>query len=396
MVNMKIVLKQRIENSFLLYLLLALACLNFLGRGSIFCLLFALFALIIIPLKLKPDGNFLLSVLLTFSIAAASLIYSGFEDVVKALNYVLLYSIGYSGYIKAVDKEKFIRRIFFAIFFGFALLLILTYSYNLTIEFEEGQERTLYNAWTGDPIAVTLTGLLSSVIAGYSFYAIFIQKKLWLKAVGITAVVYVFLLNSQTATRTPFLLLAIVYAFSFLIRWLDLKALKKIPHLFVFFAILALLVVAYQSDWFGMKTAVLSSPVFERVEAEGFETPRGEIAKYYFENMLKYPWGGNEIYKSYGRMAHNFIQEAHDKYGIFATVALLGLTFNILKNFAKILFLKGKRKIDYLFVSMLLAIMIQICLEPVFDGYPVIVMCLLMIHGMASAYLSDRKKVKEN
>jgi hypothetical protein len=392
---MKIVLKQRIENSFLLYLLLALACLNFLGRGSIWGLMFALFAVLIIPPKLQPDSNFLFSVLLTFTIASSSLLYFGVEEVIKALNYVLFYVVGYCGFIKAINKEKFVKRIFFAVFFGFSLLLILTYSYNLTIELEEGY-RILYNVWTGDPIVVTLTGLLSSVIAGYSFYAIFIQKKLWLKAVVITAVVYVFLLNSQTATRTPFLLLAIVYAFSFLIRWLDLHAMKKIPHLLLFAAVIALLVIAYQSDWFGMKTAVLSSPIFERVEAEGFETPRGEIAKYYFENMMKYPWGGNEIYKSYGRLAHNFIQEAHDKYGIFATVALLGLTFNILKNFAKFLFLKGKRKIDYLFISMLLAIMIQICLEPVFDGYPVIVMCLLMIHGMASAYLSDRKKVKEN
>ena len=154
-----------------------------------------------------------------------------------------------------------------------------------------------------------------------------------------------------------------------------------------------LIIMIYQNDIWGIKSYVMSTPIFERFSQEGLETPRIEIATHYFNNMFDSFWGGNKISQSYGRMAHNFIQEGYDKYGVLSLIAMLGLTFNIVANIVKLICMRKKQSIEYLFISMYVAIMIQINLEPVFDGYPVVVMSLIMIHGLISAYLSNRDEV---
>lgn len=385
---MKIILNQKIEDSFFFYFLLLLPCLNFLGRGSIFCLIFACFTLIRIPLAIKLDGNFFCSLLLTFSMAIASLVFYDLSEAIKAFNYILMYLIGYCVFFVAKDKEKLIKRIFFTIFFGFLIHVVLLYVYNLNLETE--YQRTLYSIWTGQLVAVTLVALLSSVTIGYAFYAIVLHKKKAMKLAGITSIIFMMLINNQTATRTPFILFFIIFIFMFFIYIQGMENRKKVRRIVWGTIIIIAIVVIYQNDLWGIKTYILSSPIVERFAEEGMDTSRMEIASYHFKHMFDSLFGGQKISKVYGHLAHNFIQEAHDKYGIFATIALIGLAINILANIFKLLFLKRKLATDFLFISMYISIMIQICLEPVFDGYPVIIMILLLIHGLASARLASR------
>ena len=57
--------------------------------------------------------------------------------------------------------------------------------------------------------------------------------------------------------------------------------------------------------------------------------------------MFNSMWGGNKIYAAYGKMAHNFIQEGHDAYGILATVALIGLMIGFVRNVVKSIFVSS-------------------------------------------------------
>ena len=390
---MKISIKKNIESSMLFYILLALACMNFLGRGSLICLVFAMFALLKTKSVMKIDGGFLLALLLSMSVATAALVFYDLTEVVKAWNYVLLYYVGYNGFVAAEDKTEFVKRTVFAIFAGFGLNVVVTYLYNRNIS--TGGRRIIYNFWTNELMSVTLVGLLSSVIIGYSFYAIFVHKKLWMKLTGIASVWVMFLFNIQTATRTPIILFIIVYSFMLLVWFISGGWRKRFKWLVLAAVIIVLLATVYAYDVAGIKTYIVDSPLFERFASEGIETARNEIAVYYFEHMFDSIWGGGKVGASYESMAHNFIQEGHDKYGIFATVAMIGLLAGFVKNLCKLLF-NPKSDIDFLFVSMYLALIIQICLEPVFDGYPVVVMILLMIHGMVSAYMTGRDNLMES
>ena len=385
---MKIIFKKNREASLLFCLLITLSCMNFLGRGSIVYFVFALFALLKIHPFIKIDGNFIFAALLTMSIAISSIIFYNVNEFVKSLNYVLLYLIGYNGFISSENKLMFAKRSIFAIFAGFSLNIILTYWFNHEYNFEG--RRLLYSIWTKEFMAVTLVGLLSSIIIGYSFYAIFLCKKYLIKLTGIVSIFVMFLINIQTATRTPIILFAIVYAFLFFLRFFSTNWRKKIKWLALSSIVVLVAIALYLNNAFGIRAYIISSPIFTRFSSEGIETSRTEIAVYHFNNMLDSLWGGNKISETYGKMAHNFIQEGHDKYGIFATIALLGLTYYFFRNIIRLLFVKEKQQIDYLFISMYVAIIIQICLEPVFDGYPVVVMSLLMIHGIVTAYLPIR------
>ena len=377
--------KNKIEDSRLFYVLIVLPCFNFLGKGSLFYLIFALFAITKISTNIRLDSKFLFSLMLTLSIAFASVVFYDFNEVIKAFNYFLLYLIGYNGFVAAFDKIKFVKRTMAAIFTGFMANIIVTYFYNLNRVIDD-YRRILYSFWTGELIAVTLIGLLSSVVIGYSFYIIFVQKKLIVKLIGIVAIVFMILINVQTATRTPFLLLAFIYLLMFLLRFFNMTQRKKAKGLILFVLVMALVVVLYQNDTWGIKTYVLSTPIYKRFMEVGIETSRFEIFEFYFQNMSKSFWGGSKVYELYGQSAHNFIQEGYDKYGILALVSLLGLSINIISTIIKMIFYKKKTDVDFLFIAMYSSIMIQICLEPTFDGYPVAIMSLLMIHGMASAY----------
>lgn len=382
---MRTLFKNKIEDSWLFYVLIVLPCFNFLGKGSLFYLIFALFACFKMVANIRLDSNFFFSLLLTLSVALASVAFYDFNEVIKAFNYVLLYLVGYNGFFAAYDKIKFIKRTIAAIFTGFAANIVVTYFYNLN-RVNTDYYRILYNFWTGELIAVTIIGLLSSVVIGYSFYAIFVQKKLATKIIGIISVVFMILINVQTATRTPFLLLVITYLFMFLLRFLNGTQRKKARGLVLFALIMTFMVLLYQNDTWGIKTYVLSTPIYERFMDEGMETSRIEIFKFYFDNMSKSFLGGDKVHALYGQSAHNFIQEGFDKYGILALVSLLGLSINIIASTVKMICIKRKTDIEFLLIAMYISIMIQICLEPTFDGYPVAIMSLLMVHGMASAY----------
>jgi hypothetical protein len=148
----------------------------------------------------------------------------------------------------------------------------------------------------------------------------------------------------------------------------------------------------YYYDVFQMRTYIDASPLTQRFKEEGMETPRTEIIRYYFEHMFDNVWGGGKISNSYEYMAHNYLQEGFDKYGIITMIALLVLTGCFFRNVIRLISIRKKIDIDFLLISMYIAIIPSICLEPVFDGYPVIFMCLLIIHGMSSAYLREKAR----
>lgn len=375
-----------IEDSIVFYVLISLFCVNFLGRGSIVCLLFGIFAILKIN-GFRLDVGTVLCLVLSISSMIASMIYKDLFEAIKCLNFFLMYVVGYNGFYRSIDKKKFITRTVFAIFLGFAAYILLTYLSNLkTVPEYEGQ-RLIINFWTNERIAVTLVGLISSVVIGYSGYILLCKKRYIAKVFVLLALAIVVLLNAKTATRTPILLIPIVLGLMFIVYLFNQNAIKALKITVVLVICLLVVLVLIDNNIFGIKTYIESTPIFNRFQTEGNKTSRVHIFQENLSYFWDYMWGGGNIEKEVGKAAHNFLQQGHDLYGIFATIPLILITICVLKSIFKLLVKRKKCEMDYLFLSMYISMLIQACLEPIFTGYPCFFFSFLLIHGMATGYI---------
>ncbi len=382
--------KQYIENMPIIYLMIVLFCMNLLGRGSIVCLACGLLSLLLINKHLRFDRTALLLLIFTVLSALASFMFESAMEAVKCLNFVIMYLVGSNALRIARDKDTFIRRAIFSMFLGYFLLVALTYFSNLDDVSVSGQ-RLIRNFWTGEYVSVTIVGLLSSVVIGYFFYAV-ISGRAWLRIVGVASIAVVFLVNSMTATRTPIILFAILALVMSAVYIFTSRRSSARPFLFILL-ILAVLGVLYATDTFGIRTVVESTPIYKRFEAEGTQTDRFAVAREYLSIMLDHPFGGSAAYARIGVLAHNFLQQGYDLYGLPAGVILLLLLVLFARNVLTLIRRVDKRPVDYLLISMYIAMIIQAFLEPIFTGYPCFFFSLLFMHGMTNEYLRHADEV---
>lgn len=385
--------KKHIENSPIFYLFLILISMNFLGHGSIFCVVFFLWYLLFYKFSTKFDATFYFVLLLSISIMLWSLINFELEEMIKGVNYIALYFVGMNAYKNANQKVVFLKRSLFSIFLGFSLFNIITYFYNMGFGFSL-EQRTLLSFWTKEPVAVTLIGLTSSIVVGYSFYGAFIQEKVVIKLITLITLVITVLLNFITATRTPLILLLIVWCVMFIIYFITTKGVNKVKFLTMVVVLFALLGLVFITDMFGVKTYILSLPIWDRFEEAGFTTSRWEISKKHFQLMFDYIFGGSKISEITGSEAHNFIQQTHNLYGIFALLFVILVAISIIIAEIKLIIKKKKNNIEYILMMMYACIFIQIMLEPVLTGYPILLWLMLFVHGATNRYLREGRLLK--
>lgn len=385
-------IKHRSENPTIYYVLIVLACMNFLGKGSVVYLGLGLFELFRRKCSILIDLNAVAVAIFTLFVVAVSVVYYSLSDCVKSVNAVLLYLLGYDSFCRAADKDKCIEQTALSMCVGFGMQLVLMFAYNLNRE--QASVRSLYSVWTKETIAVTLLGLLVATVTGYSFYAFFCGDKLWKKTLVLIMLAVGLKISFDTATRTPIVLFAAVYTAMSVLYMINIHGIKMLRYVGVLLFFGAAVFLLYITDTFGIKSAIWGTPIFQRLFMEGLATGRVDITKRHFAYMLQYPWGGAKIQKATGDIAHNFLQECHDLYGIFATLALLVITTQLILNLVRLIRIRKKTGVDFLLISLYLAIMLQMCMEPVFSGYPILFWSLLNIHGMATAYLKGKRMIR--
>lgn len=375
------------ENNVINYILLTLTCLNFMGRGSLIFLIFCLYNFFLVDKYL--ERRWIILIFMSISMLISIVAYS--EEVrnesIKVLNYALPFIIGYGGYEKATDKIVYIKRTLFFLFLGYSLQIALIYLYNLSLG---TTGRVLISIWTHERATVTLIGLLSSFVIGYSLAVlIFVDSKIH-KLISLAGLVFVILINMQTATRTPFMMILLVSSFLLLVLLFSSGQNKKSKYFLLFLVIVLLLYLAFNFNWFGLRDMVLSSPIFDRFETSGIETSRIEIMKVYFNNMLKYPLGGSNVYQSYGRLPHNIWQQCYDDYGFIAAFLMICITVSFISQLFKLIRFKDKQPMDYILISVYLSSTVQLALEPALTGYPILLWTLIFIHGITCRYYGDK------
>ena len=382
-----------IEDNRIFYVLIILACMNIYEEGALLTLILGLYFLWKSHFRFETDSGFVCMLVVTGCVIFTSVLYNrAYVECIKAFIFVLLYIVGRRGYTLAEDKEAFIKRTLFAVFFGFFIQLILQYGYNFGKTYERA--RTMYSIWTQQAIAVTLIGLLSAAIIGYSFYGIFLCKKKIIKALSIAAIILTAVVNLASATRTPVYLMFVSFIVMAIIFFSDSSTTNsrgKIRMLRVLLVLVIGLFVAFEMNAFNLKTYVEASALLGRVSYAGIRTGRTTLFTQYNRLMPEHLWGGGHMRAIIGRSAHNYLQESYDLYGVFSFLALIVFTFHMIGNLVKLLKIKGKKDYHFLMISMGIATFVQCCLEPVMTGYPIVFWVLIMLDGMATSCIKDEK-----
>lgn len=389
--------RNSIENSKILYTLLFLSCLNIYEKGNVLFLILILFVIIYFRLKICIDKvNALLCLLLVSISVVVSLCFYDFNAVIKCLNYGGSYIIAITLFNRAKNKDIIIKRLMFSVFLGFTAQIILVGCFNLY----KGQPstRTLYAIWNDGLISVTLIALLSSVIIGYSFYAIVCNNNKMLKVFSIGAFAIVLGMNIMTATRTPFILLILVYFSLFFMYLRNSSILTKKKFWIGILCVIVLVAICYENNLFGIKTYLLKSALIERMGEEGLNTTRIDIAREFMDRIWRYPFGGSFIRTETSKYAHNILLEVYDLYGIVPFMVISVFYIQGIRNIFRMVRKGIFKSVNFLLMGLYLSIMIQMFLEPVIEGFPILFYIFLFIHGVSNSYIdfSERNRYYEN
>ncbi len=373
------------------YILLYLASLNIFECGSAMWLLYTLmsFAGFVIFSREKPvfDLSMLFCLVASVGAAVASLIYYEPTDAIKAALMFLSCLAGCVNYSKAHNKSRYIFITVSVIFFAYLSQVLLLYVYNLCIERES--DRVLMSLWKDGRISVTAVGLLCAIIIGYAGYLIFCSNRARGKISGALCLTLVCSVNMMTATRTPFVIIAIVL---FVGLAYTLMSSGRAWHIMqILGASLFIFLIVWYADAFGIKTIIEESPVYERFIKEGLQTSRMQTAVGHFSQMLDYPWGGKNISLRYGE-AHNLLQESYDMYGVLVFSSLAALTAGFVIRFLRLMVAAIREDgTAGLLLFVYAAVIPQFFVEPIFSSYPLILWGFIMINTLASLYLRESK-----
>ncbi len=377
---------------FLFFVLIALSGVNINMEGS--KLLFPLICFLLI----KCNDNFKTDLCgfavfgLTLANAISLFIRGWHNTAVQQLNMTSVFLAGYNYYAYFTDKKAFIKNTVFALFMGIGIYQLSIFIYNIINP--PLTKRMLFNAWTGLPISVTIVGLLSAVAIPYSFYALFFKEDLLKKIFAFLIMAIATYFSIKTATRTFILLFSIVYTIMFILFFIRSSKKVKLNILLVLGLCLALVLFTLIFNPMEIKTKLFNTPLFKRLISSGFEDTRLKIAKKHFKYMFIYPFGQSKILSAVGQYAHNFIQDAHDFYGIFSFIFILIVTVFMLKNLVVLTIKNGKDEEDILFIGLYVSLLIQMCLEPIFHGYPLIFTYACLVHGIATRKIKEDKNYK--
>ena len=377
--------RKGLENAIILYVLLFLACMNCMGQATLFFLLFDIYGFCNIKLKESSSSkSIVLYLMITLSAFVTSCFQYELTEIIKPLVIFCTFYVAYYGYQVVVDKEKFIRYLVFAVFAGFFANLLLTYYLNFYVIGHVAGTRILYNYWTHDVVAVTLTGLISSVVIGYSFYCLFCHPSRIMKILGVCCILLTAKVNIDTATRTPFVMLFVVYA----VLLYELYRQGNFKQKVGLICLLGLIIVVSVQY---LLPNLSDSAIANRFNESGLETSRWQIMEFYFSSLLDYPFGGHNVSAILHKDAHNLLFEGFDYYGIIFFVLMLILQVVMIYRLWLLHRIKNKTRIEFLLMAMMIAVYLQSWAEPVLAGYPQLAWSMFLFDGLIAAYLRDKE-----
>ena len=154
----------------------------------------------------------------------------------------------------------------------------------------------------------------------------------------------------------------------------------------------SIIVLAYNLDLFGIKTAIENSNFYNRFNNEYSqdvtEDSRFESKLFFLKSMLGNLWGGGTIRASYGLYAHDLYFDTFDDFGIFA---FLFIILYIISSIIRMIKCLKSKNIPFHTKQLIFCVYvianIQFWLEPIMAGMPWLLAFYCIIDGTVATLL---------
>lgn len=381
-------------------LLLGLAAMNVIGRYYYFTYIALIF------FCLKPNRKFkvdIVPVILLFLVGLSWMLFSpttslSIFGLIKPFTYVLCYIIGASmldddDYGSNEVPLKLFYKLIVFVSAGSMVHYLLNWFINVG-----SQDRNTIDIWTKLPMAATGQAALACLPLGLAIACLFFKSNAKIKIASIATIFLVLGYNLILSGRTLIIMCLVLIAFGFLHKFLVQKK-GKIRLVIIIAAVIAILIYAYQSDLFNVRTYVEDSPIYQRFFNEDSsmeidEDTRMEAKLYHLQNMARHLFGGANIRKEFG-YAHDILLDTYDEAGVFALMGMIGYLIVSIMHFVKCL---KDKSLPFGFRNIVLCVYtivyLDFMVEPILQGMPWLFATFCLIDGYVSRILSYNKAVK--
>lgn len=318
-------------------------------------------------------------------------------DMIRPFSYILCYIIGFGLFQNAenapVDlrtEEKRMSSVIYVIAGGSFLRFVL----NMFVNWGSENRNEVIDFWTRSEMAATAQAALACLAIAVAVAFLFSKVGKWKKLIAIGALVVVVLYNLVLAGRTLFVIIILTAAIAIIYAHRAEK--RKMSKAFIIIlALVLLLTVLYNTDAFGIRTAVESSNFYMRfyggaVTQDIEEDKRMEHKLAFLERFLDHPWGGSNIRTDYGHHAHDIYLDTYDESSIFALIAILAYMISSIVRMVKC----ARKKVLSLRLRLLVLCAYLVCnfeffVEPIMSGMPWMLASYCFMDG-AVTYLLQR------
>lgn len=310
----------------------------------------------------------------------------------KPLTFPMSYMLGY-GLLRKRDRSYSLQE---DQQFGIKLLVILGaggfahYLLNWLTN-QEALQRDTVDFWSRQELSATNQAAMACVLLGLAIVALFSGTKMKTKILAVAVIVLTLLYNLTLSGRTLLVMTVILSAIAILHR--VIRGRKHAGWFLIITAIvIGVLVVAYSNDWFGMRSLVEESGLYERfygdyATLEVGEDTRLEHKAKYLARIFDYPFGGAQLRLKYG-YSHDLYLDTYDEAGWFA---MIGVVAYVLLSVGRLVRCLRDERYSFVFRQMVLCtyaiFYMESMIEPILQASPWLLVCFCVFDGYLSALL---------
>lgn len=263
------------------------------------------------------------------------------------------------------------------------LIFHLTYYGDISIS-----SRMIHDIWTGEQIQATAQGskltLMIALASSLLFLGNFYKK--YTKLIIFSCAIISLIASLIMANRSTFIILIGSFVAANIV-YLAISR-KKITNYIRYIIVLVILsivgIVVYNLDIFGIKSFILSSNLYSRVEGLNYylnHDPRIAAWIKTLKGLYYFPFGGynTDIYLNY---AHNFWLDVGYAAGILPLSLLLIITYLYFLYFVKVLINIPDDNFKIFVSSLTTAVLLNLMIEPVLEGHYYLFMVFMLQLGL--------------
>ena len=380
--------------SVLLFMMLALAVSNFRLLGIYLLLLtgIAFISLKYRQIKFPATACWPLLFACLFFVFVFS--WSGAFSTIKIFVVPLIWLVGYN--MSEARSMRDIFRVITILAFAMAFHALLNYFYNIRIGtiFSTGRSDDI---WSGELSGATGQAMNYAMFTSISFWLIFTQPKRRLRFVSAAVLLCGILHMIQMGNRTSLLLVGISAGLNLLIIFTKRRNARQSGIMLVLLmAVIAVCVVLYMRDAWGLRSYIEGSYLFYRIDRyrKSFfaiiENSRFSHKGEYIRQMPGYLWGGTKLRNEVvGTYAHDLWLDIFDEAGILTLTALLAYTIGAFGRIWKVrkVFDVSEGEATCL-ISYAVILLAQFFVEPIWQGAPMLFCSFVLVDGMFARFLA--------